>query len=236
MLITGRCAVWLIAIISVSGMKTKLPEILVSDDTSREILFLDLYKRVSALEARVQMSDAVDWTQQSQFDALKSLAENQQAWLKDLDAIVRPGQCVRSKQDTKIAFFAYLSHDITNFKDYPTIIFDRVILNDGEHYSAATGIFRCPLSGVYDFAFFIGTRSENSKAVGLWARLVVNGTPIVMAVADQQHAWQDIQGGNRAILRLQQGDEVKIQGIEGGTHVEGNSHRSTTFSGAFLYE
>ena len=137
---SGRYAVWLIAIISVSGVTaTKLPEVLVSDDTSREILFLDLYKRVSALEARVQMSDAVDWTQQSQFDALKSLADNQQAWLKDLDAIVRPGQCVRSKQDTKIAFFAYLSHDITNFKGSPIIVFDRVILNDGGHYSATTG-------------------------------------------------------------------------------------------------
>ena len=39
---------------------TKLPELLLIDDSSREILFLDLYKRVSALEARTQMSDAVD--------------------------------------------------------------------------------------------------------------------------------------------------------------------------------
>ena len=39
---------------------TKLPELLMIDDSSREILFLDLYKRVSALEARTQMSDAVD--------------------------------------------------------------------------------------------------------------------------------------------------------------------------------
>ena len=234
---SGRYAVWLIAVISVSGVTaTKLPEVLVSDDTSREILFLDLYKRVSALEARVQMSDAVDWTQQSQFDALKSLADNQQAWLKDLDAIVRPGQCVRSKQDTKIAFSAYLSHDITNFKGSPKIVFDRVILNDGGHYSATTGIFRCPLSGVYDFAFFIGQRSITSKTAWLWARLLVNGNPVVMAVVDQHHTGQDLQGGNRAILRLQQGDEVFIQGMEGSTHVEGDNHRSTTFSGTFLYQ
>ena len=66
----------------------KLPNLLLIDDTSREILFLDLYKRLSALEARTQMSDAVDWTQQTQFDTLKTLAENQQKWLKDVEALL----------------------------------------------------------------------------------------------------------------------------------------------------
>ena len=61
---------------------TKLPELLLIDDASREILFLDLYKRVSAIEARTHMSDAVDWTQQTQFDALKILQKTNKNGLK----------------------------------------------------------------------------------------------------------------------------------------------------------
>ena len=63
-----------------AGDTAGLPETLLIDDASREILFLDLYRRVSALETPTQMSDAIDWTQQTQFDRLKLLAENQQQW------------------------------------------------------------------------------------------------------------------------------------------------------------
>ena len=79
-----------------AGDTAGLPETLLIDDASREILFLDLYRRVSALETRTQMSDAIDWTQQTQFDRLKLLAENQQQWLEDLEAVVRPnGRCAK---------------------------------------------------------------------------------------------------------------------------------------------
>ena len=87
-----------------------LPETLLIDDASREILFLDLYRRVSALETRTRMSDAIDWTQQTQFDRLKLLVENQQQWLKDLEAVVRPnGKCEKPAPVKRAAFTAYIS-------------------------------------------------------------------------------------------------------------------------------
>lgn len=216
--------------------ESKLPDVLIMDDNSREILFLDLYKRVSALEARVRMSDAIDWTQQAQFDTLKALAENQQNWLNELDAMLKPkGQCEDSKPTGKAAFSARLTHDMDDIKTHQVIIFDAVILNEGGFYNATTGIFQCPWNGVYDFSFFLGQRSENTDAKGAYVELYVNEKPIYTGVADQQHSKQDLQGGNRAIIRLKAGNQVKVVALAGSNHIEGDNHRSTTFSGLFLF-
>ena len=152
---------------------TKLPELLMIDDSSREILFLDLYKRVSALEARTQMSDAVDWTQQTQFDALKNLAENQQEWLKNLDKLLNSnGKCEASKPaKKKAAFSVSLDHDIDTTTTDQVIVFSKVILNEGGYYDPGICVFTCPWDGVYDISFFVSTRTEDNSLAGIWARL-----------------------------------------------------------------
>ena len=215
-----------------------MPEILLMDDSSREILFLDVYKRLSALEARTQMSDAVDWTQQTQFDTLKTLAENQQKWLKDLEALVTPmGKCDKPVSSKKAAFSAYLDHDINTGNGTNQVIkFNQVILNEGGFYDPVTGIFTCPWDGVYDLSFFIGLRGTE-KSPGAWVKLYVNDKELVMAVVDAHHNYQDLQAGNRVITRLTTGDIVKVVTVDySGFHVEGTSHRSTTFSGMFLFD
>ena len=216
---------------------TKLPDVLVMDDASREILFLDLYKRVSALEARTQMSDALDWTQQTQFDKLKSLAENQQTWLNDLEMLLKSNdKCEALKPNKIVAFSAYLSHDIevgsrTNY----VIVFNEVILNEGGCYDQTTGIFTCPLDGIYDISFFLGQRADDRDAKGVWANLLVNNEKVAMAVVDSFSQSQDLQGGNRVIIRLKTGDKVKVAAVGPGSHIEGTSHTASTFSAVFLF-
>ena len=188
----------------------KLPNLLLVDDTSREILFLDLYKRLSALEARTQMSDAVDWTQQTQFDTLKTLAENQQKWLKDLEALVTPNdRCGKPLPSKQAAFSAYLKDIQFEVNETGAIVFNQVIINEGGYYNPETGIFTCPWDGVYDFSFFIGQRGGET-ATGAWAALRVNNEGKIMAVVDAYHNKQDLQGGNRMIIRLIAGDIVKV--------------------------
>ena len=218
---------------------TKLPELLLIDDASREILFLDLYKRVSALEARTQMSDAVDWTQQTQFDALKTLAENQQEWLENLDKLLNSnGKCEASKPaKKKVAFSASLDQDIDTTKPHQVIIFNKVILNEGGHYNPGTGIFTCPWNGVYDISFFVSTRTEDTKEKGIWASLQVNGRTIAMGVVDVVKPWQDLLGGNRVLVRLEEGDRVVVitQGSN-GVHIEGSSYAASTFSAVYVFD
>ena len=216
---------------------TKLPELLLIDDSSREILFLDLYKRVSALEARTQMSDAVDWTQQTQFDALKNLAENQQEWLKNLDKMLNSnGRCEASKPaKKKAAFSASLDHDINTVNSAKDIVFNKVLLNEGGYYNPGTGIFTCPWNGVYDISFFIGQRTDDKSTKGVWASLKVNGRTIAMGVVDAYNQYQDLNGGNRVLVRLEEGDKVIVAAREGG-HIEGSSHRASTFSAVYLFD
>ena len=214
-----------------------LPEMLLIDDASREILFLDLYRRVSALETRTQMSDAIDWTQQTQFDRLKLLAENQQQWLKDLEAVARPnGRCEKPATMKRAAFTAYLDHDIDSSGESQVIVFNQVFLNEGGYYDAASGIFTCPWDGVYDISFFLGQRGESGSTKYVRSRLYVNDKEIVMAVVDASHAGQDLQGGNRVILRLTKGDAVKVMVLGKGWHIEGDTHRTTTFTGVYLFD
>ena len=216
---------------------TKLPELLLIDDSSREILFLDLYKRVSALEARTQMSDAVDWTQQTQFDALKNLAENQQEWLNNLDKMLNSNRkCEASKPaKKKAAFSASLDHDINTGNSDEDIVFNRIILNEGSYYNPATGVFNCPWNGVYDISFFIGQRTDDKSPKGVWASLKVNGRTIAMGVVDVYNQQQDLQGGNRVLVRLEEGDKVVVVATAGG-HIEGSTHRASTFSAVYLFD
>ena len=212
---------------------TKLSELPLIDDASREILFLDIYKRLSVLEARAQMSDTVDWTQQTQFNTFKVLAENQQKWLKDLQALVTQNdRCDRSVQSKKAAFSAYLNQDLDGVFDNITV-FSQVLVNEGGFYDPETGLFTCPWDGVYDFSFFVGQRGGKAPG-GACTELYVNDENIVMAAADVFHSTQDVQGGNRAIIRLKAGDIVKV--VANGDHIEGNQLRTTTFSGMFLFD
>ena len=217
---------------------TKLPELLLIDDASREILFLDLYKRVSALEAWTQMSDAVDWTQQTQFDALKNLAENQQEWLKNLDKLLNSnGKCEASKPaKKKAAFSASLDHDIDTTTTDQVIVFNKVILNEGGYYDPCMGVFTCPWDGVYDISFFVGQRTEDKTSKGIWARLQVNDRTIAMGVVDVFNQWQDLQGGNRVFVRLEEGDKVMVIAQGSGSHIEGSSYDASTFSAVYLFD
>ena len=192
---------------------------------------------MSALEARTQMSDAVDWTQQTQFDALRNLAENQQEWLKNLDKMLNSnGRCEASKPaKKKAAFSASLDHDIITVNQDEDLVFNRIILNEGSYYNPATGVFTCPWNGVYDISFFIGQRTEDKSTKGVWASLKVNGRTIAMGVVDAYNQYQDLQGGNRVLVRLEEGDKVVVVANR-GDHIEGSSHRSSTFSAVYLFD
>ena len=185
------------------------------------------------------MSNAVDWTQQTQFDALKNLAENQQEWLKNLDKLLNSnGKCEASKPAKKKAgFSASLDHDIDTTTTDQVIVFNKVILNEGGYYDPGMGVFTCPWDGVYDISFFVSTRTEDKSSKYIWARLQVNDRIIAMGVVDVYNQWQDLQGGNRVFVRLEEGDKVMVIAQRGsGSHIEGSSYVDSTFSAVYLFD
>ena len=110
-----------------------------------------------------------------------------------------------------------------------------MFLNEGGYYDATSGTFTCPWDGVYDISFFLGQRGESGYK-GVWSRLYVNDEEIVMAVVDAFHDQQELQCGNRVILRLRKGDAVKVVALGKGWHIEGNAHRTTIFTGVYLFD
>ena len=114
------------------------------------------------------------------------------------------------------------------------IKYKTVILNEGSGYDLNSGEFTAPVSGVYQFSYFIG-HSKNPHSQS-WARLVANGTVINAAVVDKFHDGQDIQGGNVGIVRLNAGDKAWIEAWyvpEATFHADKGF---STFSGFFIYE
>ena len=54
-----------------------------------------------------------------------------------------------------MAFSAYL--DATTSLSTKTV-FNRVLINEHQAYDQSTGVFTCPISGVYMFSFVAGTQ------------------------------------------------------------------------------
>ena len=134
----------------------------------------------------------------------------------------------------KVAFSAYLSHDIYNMGKGHTIKCDKILLNDGNSYSPFTGVFTAPISGVYLLTFNFDVWNKYTET---FVKLVKNNNNIVDAIAFPSAIGHDVMGGNTALIHLNKGEAVWLETY--GTNIsEVNSrdtYRYTTFSGVLLY-
>ena len=138
--------------------------------------------------------------------------------------------------DTQFGFSAYLDHSVGNLGINQTIIFNTNLFNDGGAYNNASGIYTCPVNGVYLFFFAVSSTFQHQ----IVAKLVVNGVNQVDAIADVENGpqYQEGHGSNMVILRLAAGTQVWVENYRWSTHfVEGDkTDRFTTFSGVLLYQ
>ncbi|XP_060580171.1 uncharacterized protein LOC132736970 isoform X2 [Ruditapes philippinarum] len=143
----------------------------------------------------------------------------------------------RRQTSDNIAFTAYLDHVIRNLgKDQP-VVYNQILLNDGQAYSDKTGIFRVPVSGVYLLSWSVTARKlPGEHAYDVWVKLVVNGVHQTGAVAESRDDWDDNQGSNSVVLRLNQGDEVWTSHYFSYPDVFGDdTERTASFMGVLLY-
>ncbi|KAL4224119.1 hypothetical protein ACF0H5_017572 [Mactra antiquata] len=148
-----------------------------------------------------------------------------------LDAVKHRGR--RSFLEAPYAFTAMLDHNVEHSGIDQTVIFNKVLLNDGNGYNNHTGVFTAQIDGVYMFYFAFGAGYEAHR---LWMHIVVDGSQKVSGVADTLQAGHDAQGTNLVFLHLHQGDsvwvatyaiaDVKIYGVP----------PFTTFSGMLMYQ
>lgn len=93
-------------------------------------------------------------------------------------------------------------------KSYPRerlpIKFDRILMNEGDHYNASSGKFVCSVPGIYYFTYDI-TLANKHLAIGL----VHNGQYRIRTF-DANTGNHDVASGS-TILALKEGDEVWLQ-------------------------
>ncbi|KAL4221767.1 hypothetical protein ACF0H5_020021 [Mactra antiquata] len=108
--------------------------------------------------------------------------------------------CDTRNVEPQVAFFASLTHPLTNLGHNQDIPFDNVIINLGNGYNNNHGTFIAPVAGLYVFGVTLHRYVD-----GAWGHFVVNGN--VIAKLDIF----DSQISQMVIVYLHQGDDVSVQ-------------------------
>lgn len=126
----------------------------------------------------------------------------------------------------KIAFSAYMDHEVRNLGQNQIVQFRYVLLNDGNAFNNNTGIFTVPFGGVYLLSFFAEDYHDFQSII----HMVCNHQILTSAIVEP------IPGGNVIFVRLNAGDRVWVTAATSDVNIEGYSTlRTSTFSGHFLY-
>ncbi|XP_043920428.1 multimerin-2-like [Protopterus annectens] len=127
---------------------------------------------------------------------------------------------------THVYFFASCTTALSNSVN--TIRFNNVFLNIGQSYNPVTGIFTCPISGVYQF--FFSTNFGRGKTTNLW--LVHDGKKVIISHTDMPgHTSPNLQ---MALLYIKKWSHVWIEQSSGQSWSSPTAH-TTTFGGILLH-
>ncbi|XP_035746812.1 collagen alpha-2(VIII) chain [Egretta garzetta] len=83
--------------------------------------------------------------------------------------------------------------------------FDRTLYNGHNGYNPVTGIFTCPVSGIYYFAYHVHVKGTN-----VWVALYKNNVPATYTYDEYKKGYLD-QASGSAVLELKENDQVWVQ-------------------------
>lgn len=120
------------------------------------------------------------------------------------------------------------------FRDDKLIIYEHIFINLGDGYSAETGIFTVPRSGVYSLALTVYSDAGSpGNTLAACASLRVNGQ-VVAGPREKNMQDQEDSATIVVALHLQAGDQVAVNLPIGCFLCDDNSHYNT-FTGFLLY-
>jgi len=131
---------------------------------------------------------------------------------------------------SKEAFFYARLSSTTTLNTYSIIKFDKIMMNNGNHYHPADGVFVAPTSGVYMFAW--NTLTFSSK--GLYTELRVE-SEVKGALGSNAATSQYIPGSASLLCHVKKGEHVWVQTSHGTTtNYIHDWNDSTSFMGFLL--
>ncbi|XP_062613158.1 uncharacterized protein LOC134274928 [Saccostrea cucullata] len=107
-----------------------------------------------------------------------------------------------------VAFYAYMSSPVSNIGSHHVLVFDVVKTNVGNGFHQNAGVFIAPKSGVYVFYWNIRVSHNHYHSV----ELIVNKEQVGVFIA-QSVSGQNFQGGNLAVVYVNQEDDVFVRTI-----------------------
>ena len=111
-----------------------------------------------------------------------------------------------------IAFQSSLTKNLYNLKNEETVIFDKVLLNEGNAYNQRTGEFTATVEGVYSFNWKI----LSSAGKYFVTEIVHNGNPIAFNHCDGRGISSGYAStSNQANIKMRKGDKVWIRSQNG---------------------
>ena len=138
-----------------------------------------------------------------------------------------------SKEDTicpKEAFFYARLSATRTLNTYSVIKFDKIMINNGNHYHPTDGVFVAPISGVYMFSW--NTLTFNNK--GLYTELRVENE-VKGAVASNAASGFYTPGSTSLLCHVKKGEHVWVQTSSGtSTNYLHDWNDSTSFMGFWL--
>ena len=130
----------------------------------------------------------------------------------------------------KEAFFYARLSSATTLNTYSIIKFDRIMMNNGNHYHPADGVFVAPISGVYMFAWNTLTHDSNYLFTELRVENEVKGT-----LGSKGTSGHYLSGSRSLLCHVRKGDHVWVQtsGVSTNNYIY-NWNESTSFMGFLL--
>lgn len=182
---------------------------------------------VSVVKIRLSEEKSKRLLIQNDVETLMRKIEDMERKIKKL--IENLPQTDQTVSNTTVYFNAKLSAH-TTLDSLHVLVFDTVRDNFGECYSASTGIFRAPVTGLYQFSLSI---LSNSKGKYAHIQLMRNVHEIGRIFAGDVVAAYGQMGSITVTTLLTEGDEVYSREFLGNTgYAHGDSYCS--FSGVLL--
>jgi hypothetical protein len=130
----------------------------------------------------------------------------------------------------KEAFFYARLSSTTTLNTFSIIKFDKIMINNGNHYHPTDGVFVAPISGVYMFAWNTLTLDSHFLFTELRVEKEVKGT-VSSGGASSQYK----PGSTSLLCHVRKGDHVWVQTSYGSTkNYIHNWNASTSFMGFLL--
>ena len=127
-----------------------------------------------------------------------------------------------------VGFSVYVKAKHLTMGSGQTVVYDGILINEGNGYDDRTGVFTCLVAGTYMFVVDSLSRSRS------WLHLKLNKTTVASLYRDNQFSknpW--LQISRTVVLKLKVGDHVKV--VSGYNNALIHSVTYSGFTGTFLF-